>query len=277
MVSDAQALSLFTLPLELRTKIYQELLNPDPERVHTFYHDRRGREASFNIDPTILRVNKQIHSEAIAILYDTINVRINLATPVVRQCTGGRYPDKLVDPPSLFREDAEANVEIANNPPRRKRARRLEFEARFGSMAQGYIYPHCFQRLRKIHLVTSRHAIWGATMCGSYFSHAGKLVLRILRLVANGQATKAPMIKQFRLIYQRSWRTFESQMLLGNGVLDKKTKVVVGLLKALKRRTNAEIEVEVGALTKTIGELELEEAEIDEWEKVLLDDADLEL
>ena len=274
MVSDAQASPLVTLPLELRTKIYEELLNPDPVRVHTLYHDRRGREASFNIDPTILRVNKQIYSEAISILYDTISVRINLATPVVRQCTGGKYPDKLVDPPSLFREDTEATVENANKLPRRTRDRLLEFEALFGSAAQGYIYPHCFQRLRKIHLVTARHAIWGAAMGGSYFSHAGKLVLRILRLLASRRSTKAPMIKQFKLTYQPCWLTYESQMLLGNGEMDRRTKAVVGLLKALKRRTDAEIEVEEGAVTTTVGKLKMEEAEIDEWEKVLLDDAD---
>ena len=277
MVSDVQASSLFTLPLELRTKIYEKLLNPDPERVHTLYHDRRGREASFNIDPTILRINKQIYSEAISILYDTISVRINLDTPVIRQCTGGEYPDEIVDPPSLFREDTEGTVEIASKLPRRTRDRRLDFEALFGSTAQGYIYPHCFQRLRKIHLVTERDAIWGASMGGSYFSHTGKLVLGILRLLASGHTTKAPMIKQFKLTYQPSWPNFESQMLLGNGEMDNGTKAVVGLLKALKRRTDAEIEVEEGALTKTLGELELEEAEIDEWEKVLLDDADLEL
>ena len=274
MVSDVQAPSLVTLPLEVRTKIYEELLSPDSDGVHTLYHDRHGREASFNIDPTILRVNKQIYSEAISVLYDNISVRINLDTLVVRQCTGGQYPDKLVDPPSLFREDTEATVEIANKLPRRTRDRRLEFEALFGSTAHGYIYPHCFQRLRKIHLVTARHAIWGAAMGGSFFSHSGKLVLRILRLLASGQSTMAPKIKQFKLTYHPSWPTFESQMLLGNGEMDRRTRAIVGLLKALKRRTDAEIEVEEGALTKTLGELELEEAEIDEWEKVLLDDAD---
>ncbi|KAF6238431.1 hypothetical protein HO173_003398 [Letharia columbiana] len=267
MGSNIQASLLHTLPLELRTKIYKELLSPDPARVYTLYHDRHGREASFNIDPTILRVNKQIYSEAISVLYDTISVRIHLATPVVRQCTLGTYPDRLVDPPSLFREDTEATVESANKLSRRSRNRSLEFEALFGSMAQGYIYPHCFQRLRKIHLVTSRHAIWGATRGGSYFSHAGKLVLRILRLLANEQDSNAPMIKHFRLTYQPSWRTFESQMLLGDGEMDKRTKAIVGLLKALKRRTDAEIVVEEGALTKTLGELEME----------LLDDTDDEL
>ena len=277
MVSDVQASSLFTLPLELRTKIYEDLLNPDPARVYILYHDRHGREASFNIDPTILRVNKQIYSEAISILYDDISVRINLDTLVVRQCTGGNYPDKLVDPPNLFREDTEATVEIANKLPRRARDRRLKFEALYGSTAQGYIYPHCFQRLRKIHLVTARHSIWGAAMGGSFFSHTGKLVLRIFRLLASGQTTKAPMIKQFRLTYHPSWPTFESQMLLENGEMDKRTRAVVGLLKALKRRTDAEIELEEGAVTMTVGELKMKEAEIDEWEKVLLDDADLKL
>lgn len=274
MVSEVQASSLFTIPLELRTKIYEELLNPDPERVHTLYHDRHGREASFNIDPTILRVNKQIYSEAISIFYDNISVRINLDTRVVAQCTGGHYPDKFVNPPSLFREDTEATVEGANKLPRRTRDRRLEFEALFGSTAQGYIYPHCFQRLRKIHLVTARDAIWGAAMGGSFFSHTGKLVLRIFRLLAGGQTTKAPMIKHFKLTYHPSRPTFESQMLLGNGEMDERTKAIAGLLKALERRIDAEIEVEEGAVITTLEDLKMKESEIDEWEKVLMDDAD---
>ena len=83
MVSDVHALLLDTIPLELRTKIYKELLNPDPKRVYTLYHNRHGREASFNIDPTILRVNKQIYAEAILILYNTTSFRINLDTPVL--------------------------------------------------------------------------------------------------------------------------------------------------------------------------------------------------
>ena len=81
------------------------------------------------------------------------------------------------------------------------------------------------------------------------------------------------MTKHLKITLQPDWRTVESELLMRNGVMDGKTKAIVGLLKALKRRTDAEIEVEEGVLTKTLRELKMEEAEVDEWEKVLLADA----
>lgn len=280
MAATTQASPLLALPLELRTKVYEQLLRPDPDRVHTLYHDRHGREASFDIDPTILRVNKQIYSEAVSILYDTTNVRIYLATPVIMQCTGGNYPDHIVDPPDLFRKDANGAVGPANRLDWRTTpsiVKGLEIEGRLEFTAHGFIYPHCFQRLHKIQLVTSRHAIWGDGECRSYFSHTGKTVLRILKLLAEEQATKPSMTKRLRFTIQPDWRTVESELLMRNGEMDNKTKVIVGLLKALKRRTDAEIEVEEGGFKKTLRELKMEESDVDEWEKVLLADADIDL
>ena len=270
-----QASPLLALPLELRTKIYQDLLSPDPARVHALYHDRHGKEASFGIDPTILRVNKQIYYEAIAILYDTADVQIFLATPVVAQCTGGTYPDSIVDPPDLFRassEDASPSAKELDWRSALSVIDGLEPEGLFEPTAQGYIYPHCFQRFRKIQLVTSRHAIWGATRGGSYFSHTGKTVLRILKLLAEEQAWKSRLTKRLKITLQPDWRTVQSELLMRKGEVNGKTKVIVGLLKALKRRTNIEIEVEEGVFTKTLRELKMEEVEVDEWEKVLLAD-----
>ena len=278
MAATTQASSLLSLPLELRTKFYEQLLAPDPNGVHTLYHDRHGRETSFGIDPTILRVNKQIYSEAVSILYDTADIRIYLATPVVRQCTGGNYPDKIADPPDLFRKDSEEAVKSTDKPGRRTAPSTVKgrrFKGVLESRAEGYIYPHCFQRLRKIRLVTSRHAVWGASMGGSYFSHTGKTVLRILRLLAEEQVSKSPMTKRLKFTFQPDWRTVESQLLMRNGEMDNKTKAIVGLLKALKRRTDAEIEVKEGVFTKTLRELKMEEVDVDEWEKVLLADADI--
>ncbi|KAF6224452.1 hypothetical protein HO133_011029 [Letharia lupina] len=280
MAAATQASPLLALPFELRTKVYEQLLRPDPDRVHTLYHDRHGREASFDFDPTILRVNKQIYSEAVSILYDTTNVRIHLATPVIMQCTGGNYPDHIVDPPDLFRKDAKGAVEPANRLDWRTTpsiVKELEIEGRLESTAHGFIYPHCFQRLHKIQLVTSRHAIWGDGECRSYFSHTGKTVLRILKLLAEEQATKPSMTKRLRFTIQPDWRTVESELLMRNGKMDNKTKVIVGLLKALERKTDAEIEVEEGGFKKTLRELKMEEVDVDEWEKVLLADADIDL
>ena len=59
--------------------------------------------------------------------------------------------------------------------------------------------------------------------------------------------------------------------------MEEKTRAIVGLLKALKRRTNAEIEVEEGVFTKTLRELNMEEVDVDEWERVLLAEADVSL
>ena len=275
MAASTRSSPLLALPLELRIKVYEQLLTPDPDRIHTLYHDRHGREASFGIDPTILRVNKQIHSEAVSILYDTANIRLYLATPVVAQCTGGNYPDDIVDPPDLFRKDTEGAAKVTtkldwpSGPWTEFEGRRIE------SKAEGYIYPHCFQRLRKIEVVTSRHAVWGDSQCGSYFSHTGKTVLRILKLLAEEQVIKSPKTKRLKFTIQPDWRTVESQLLMRNGEKDKKTEAIVGLLKALKRRTDAEIEVEEGVYTKTLRELDMDEADIDEWEKLLLADADV--
>lgn len=275
MAAFTNASPLLALPLKLRTKIYQDLLSPDPARVHTLYHDRHGKEASFGIDPTILRVNKQIYSEATAILYDTADVLLYLATPVVVQCTGGNYPDRIVDPPDLFRACSEEASESEKKLEWRGALSvvdGLEPGGLFESTAQGYIYPHCFQRFRKIQLVTSRHAIWGASMGGSYFSHTGETVLRILKLLAEEQTWKSPTTKRLKITLQPDWRTVESELLMRNGEANGKTKVIVGLLKALKRRTDIEIEIEEGVFTKTLRELKMEEAEVDEWEKVLLAD-----
>ena len=280
MASASPASPLLSIPLELRIKIYEHLLRPDSDRVCTLYHDRQGREASFDIDPTILRVNKQIYSEAVSIIYDTATVRIDLATPVVRQCTGGRYPDHITDPPDLFRKYTEG----AEKPPNRLDWRtaphvvkHLDFDGRLDLTAQGYIYPHCFQRLRNIQLVTSRHAIWGGRRGGSYFSHTGKTIVRILRLLAEDQATKSPRTKRLKFTMYPDWRTVESQLLMTSGEKDRKTKAIVGLLKALKRMTDVEVEIEEGVYTKTLRESKMEEAEVDQWEKVLSTDSDIDL
>lgn len=57
--------------------------------------------------------------------------------------------------------------------------------------------------------------------------------------------------------------------------MDEKTKAIVGLLKALQRRTNAEVEMEMeeGAFTMTLKEWKMEDAGVDKWDKVLVADA----
>lgn len=66
-------------------------------------------------------------------------------------------------------------------------------------------------------------------------------------------AVKEPMTKRLKLTIQPSWRIVESQSRTENAEMDEKTKAIVGLLKALQRRTNAEVEMEMeeGAFTMT--------------------------
>lgn len=277
MATFTQASPLLALPLELRTKVYEQLLRPNSDRVYTLYHDRHGREASFDIDPTILRVNKQIYSEAVSILYDTASIRIYLATPVVKQCKGGKYPDRIVDPPDLFRRDIEGAVRPANRldwciAP--SPVNDVEFEGQLNSTTQGCIYPHCFKRLRKVQLITSRHAIWGGSKGGSYFSHTGQTVLWILKLFAQEQVTTSPMTKRLKFAILPDWRTAGSHLLMKNGEIDEKTRTIIGLLEALKRRTNAEVEVEEGMFKEILKNCKMEEIEVDDWDKVLSADAE---
>ena len=62
------------------------------------------------------------------------------------------------EPPDLFRTDSEGAFKSKN------KIEWCKFEGGFVSLPPGYIHPHCFQRLRKVHLVTSRQAIWGVCL-----------------------------------------------------------------------------------------------------------------
>lgn len=84
------------------------------------------------------------------------------------------------------------------------------------------------------------------------------------------------MMKRLKLTIQPNWRIVESQLRTGNAEMDEITKAIVGLLKALQRRTNTEVEMEEGAFTMRLKEWKMEDAEMDQWEKLLLADADVE-
>lgn len=277
MAPGAHTSPLLTLPLELRRQIYEQLLSPDPNRVHTLYHDREGREAFTGIDPKILRVNKQIHFEASPLLYENNKFLIHLATPVIHQCTGGNYPDRIVDPADLFRADptdesgkSDSIAQDASSIPPATESRRSRRRPQCSTT--GVIYPHCFQRLRHINLITSRNAIWGQSMLGGYFSHTGERIWKILKVLNDEQTTAAPVKKQLKFTIRKDWLSYGAELKGGQNDIDEQTKPIVGLMKALQRRTGADIEVEEGEFSKSLGEVQMEEAEIDIWEEVLLAD-----
>ena len=219
------------LPLEIRLQIYEQLLSPDPQRVYTLYHDRHGRALpKGSIDPNILQVNQQIHSEAVPILYENNKYLIYLATPVITQCTGGNYRDRMVDPADLFRADTNDLVEIADGADVSSSQSPIE------RSKAGIIYPHCFKRLRQINLVTACHAIWDDDEEGDYhFTHIGRTIWKILKILEEDQAMGMPLTKHLKATFEKGkYEDIYSEKLL---------KPVLCLLKALQRRTGVEIEV----------------------------------
>lgn len=74
-------------------------------------------------------------------------------------------------PPYLFRSEA-----LEQSTPRY-----------FDPEQPGFIYPHCLQRIANIEIALSAAAIWGSShqgRSGGFFSHIGRLLVEILRLLA---------------------------------------------------------------------------------------------
>lgn len=183
MTAQAHGFPFLLLPPELRQLIYVELLCPDPHSVKTLYHDRYGRDSSFNIHPSILRVNRQINAEATSLLYDHNVFKIDIATRVVIKCKRGLYLTEL------FRDDVAPNW----------------------SSHQGLIYPQCLSRLRHLEIQTSLGAVLGSRRGGCYFSHIGNLLLKILQNLIEPEASTGqgrstvPGVKTLKFGAQRCW------------------------------------------------------------------------
>lgn len=298
MALDARTPPLLALSLELRRKIYEQLLSPAPDHVYTLYHDRLGRDALSSrepyercrrskqgyaisgdticcIDPAILRVNQQIYSEAVSILYENNKYRIYLATPVCSQCTGGNYPDDLVDPADLFRSDTNKIVKIvsgadASSPESPIEC--LDSKEQLEPLKAGIIYPHCFRRLRHINLISARHAIWGDSQGGHYFSHIGSTIWKILGVLAEEKATEKPLKKHLTFTIEKHWLRDEDESHGMQNEIHMETKPILGMMKALQRKIEIEVEVEEETLTKPLREMRMEEVEVDIWEQALLAD-----
>ncbi|KAI4162978.1 MAG: hypothetical protein LQ342_003489 [Letrouitia transgressa] len=187
MSTNRPPLHLLHLPLELRIRIYTELLCPDPGKGHILYHDRRGRPLSFNIYPEILRTNKQICAEASDILYNSNVFKLYLKTAVRHQCTGGFYRDGFQDPQPLFRREPPYNG----------------FESPISP--QGLIFPRCLRRIRHLELVFASNSVWatgrGHPVFKVIFSHVAELVFEVLNCLIEEQLICAvPRTKTLKLI-----------------------------------------------------------------------------
>ncbi|MCJ1275411.1 hypothetical protein MMC21_003214 [Puttea exsequens] len=178
MIDDSTS-PLLTLPIELRLKIWSELLCPNPSEAFELYHDMRGRGQSLNAHPLILTVSRQIYEEAWPLLYEkrVFDISLTSESVDVDQRAGDYYPDSCQNAPALFRYD-ETNMNACHPG---------------GSQGplvggQGVIYPHCLPRFRHVRLSLSRGAIWGKDGINGrvdYFSHIGRMVMKILDLLLN--------------------------------------------------------------------------------------------
>jgi hypothetical protein len=284
---DTSPSPLLALPLELRLIIYEQLLSPEPRNVYTLYHDRFRRDAFpgkksterrcrdwrkivfppvdtallraiRSFEPMILQVNRQIHSEAIPILYENNRYRIYLATPLGLRDTVSDYPHYLAVYEGLFRTDTDEIV--------------LDPEQHPGSSRARMIYPHCFRRLRHINLISARDVIWLILDDGYYFSQVGETIWKILQVLADAQATEARSKQYLTFTIQKDGLRDGEEPQKGYKDLEKETRPILGMMKALQRRIEIEIEVEEETFTKPLREMWMEEGEVDKWDHALMSD-----
>lgn len=190
MACSSQISLLLSLPQELRTKIYEELLCPEHAKVYTLWHDREGRQGPFGLHPSILRANKQIYHEAVSVLYENNILEIDLTTPVSqvhRDC----YEDGKPDPPPLFQRDGNYASSQANGEPR------------------GIIQPRSFRLLRLIKLRIRKAAIWGwdRSERKCRLSAVFWLIERILRELGGQQDVNQAVPHTLEITVVPDWRT----------------------------------------------------------------------
>ena len=161
-----EPLQALPLPSELRLRIYENLLSP-PFQPLRLYHDRLGRSKPMSLHSAILRVSRMTYNEAIPVLYSQNTFKIELDTRVVRQCTGGEYPDCYGSSAPLIKGAADKNCK--------------HFEEQSCNCSQKAIIPSISLRsMQYIEIVTSWDAVWGDCEGGKYLSSIGQTVLPAL-------------------------------------------------------------------------------------------------
>ncbi|KAL8696648.1 MAG: hypothetical protein Q9201_007555 [Fulgogasparrea decipioides] len=194
-----------SLPLELRRQVYDYLLVGGLAESWLIYSDRyahhvlhpssgsdSGRydpcapydyNSGFVFHTEILRVNKQINAEATYMLYERNSFFFDISFPVVVQ-DGSLYPGSLGLPEALICEDtSQSRLQDFRYP--------------------GLIYARSFQRLAHIEITTSAYAVWGHAKESDYFSHIGKLLLQLLRILADADDEKMGIKKRLVLTVQK--------------------------------------------------------------------------
>lgn len=192
------------LPLELRLKIYEELLCPQPGRPLQIYHDRIGRKCPINTHPAILRTNKKIYEEAVDLLYEHNIFEIRLATMFSRQWIAGYQPDSMPDAPPLIRRDAASGSSLEMEGQESSAVHPVEKTKHMEKYTvipaePGIICPESLQRMSHVRLLISGGALWGQTMGGNFRRDIAPIVLDILKCLENG-SLKTPRKKVLDIV-----------------------------------------------------------------------------
>lgn len=207
------------LPLELRTIIYKNLLTTDT--IPTLYSTRadEATTALFHLDPAILRVKRQIYTEASWILYEQNEFRIVLCTdyspnsdhepefyhavtrPLLHRVTDPctvAFPQTLV-PLGGWHFSADLDPVCTYNDP--------------FVHVYGLIYPHCLSRMHHIRLVTASSDI---IPDGHYSASAGRFTIEIWRCLVDEDAKEVAVGE-----YAREKNKSLKMVIFGLGVLKK--------------------------------------------------------
>ncbi|KAL8724674.1 MAG: hypothetical protein Q9181_006719 [Wetmoreana brouardii] len=178
LIENGASFPFLSLPFDIRHHVYEELLVAEPDMVHPLYNDQVGRNTGLCLYPHILRVNKQINTEATSLLYEGNAFMIDLSTSVSVSCVID--PDERGPPQALIRHGSDGSPSWSFKQP-------------------GIFYPHVLQRLANVEIFTTPYAVWGQAMGGDFFSHTGELLLEILQILANEEDTGPPRMKKKRL------------------------------------------------------------------------------
>ena len=190
--------TLLTLPLELRSIIYSELLSSKRSSPLELYNHSKGREDFFELHPFILRTNKQIYSEAISYLYNDNIFNLHLDGPISTGCHIDN-PDHKRPLLPLLRDDT-LRTAVLEDGEDYDRPRKIHFHInQYKEMYRdcrchllplpgpGPIYPHILRRLAHIELCIGAFSIMWEYRGGRSLSETGKVVLYILRILAEDE------------------------------------------------------------------------------------------
>ncbi|KAF6237783.1 hypothetical protein HO173_003984 [Letharia columbiana] len=248
---------------------YSELLSSKRSEPFTLYDDSKGREIHSNLCPSILRTNKQIYEEAICHLYNknTFLLKLNHKRPILPLFRSNRTPPTDV---STDGEYDDRPRKLVTHPNQRttiyKRLHKDNCWHLPSLPGSGPIYPHVLCRLAHIELFIGAFSMCGASKDGKFFTHIRKVVLDILRLLAEEEIEEGLVTKKtLRVKVRAKW--IPDNLFLGDkgpslsrkeGQALKATMLVL-LKEIMKRRV---VEVKEAVLNEALGRNEIKTVDI---------------